>query len=232
MKDSRIFPLKLRAERDNLITAGACRLFQRLASWRYRVKDAPADAEWSLSWRDMAGCFGAGPEKIKRPETIYAWLRELVLHRYLFYCGIHGCPGRSCYRIQFYFPERETLFEWVASRSPRHTQLVVIEGILQDSVSGKNRQLVGGKNRQLVGGKNRAPIYSYSLREEMYNPEGRNSRPASPAQADEGGSNGSLRSNEKAGEETGSLRSKGSAPRPSLPSNWNDLKTKAGLGSS
>jgi hypothetical protein len=217
MKDKRIFPLKLRAERDNLLTAGACRLFLRLASWRWRVKDAPAEAEWSLSWRDMAGCFGDGPERVNKKDTVYTWLRELVLHRYLHYCGLKGCPARSCYRLEFYFPERETLFEWASSRSPQHTQLMVIEGVLQPDAVGrkigqlvgrKNSQLVGRKNSQLVGRKNGPPIYTYSLREEMYYTKGKKFEPRC------------ARKVETTGEGNSSLRSK--APPVEAPKNFFD----------
>src|SRR5437879_1178477 len=107
MKDKRIWAFKRRAEEDNLITAGACRLILRISSWRYCTKHHPADAEFSLSWRHIAAWYdNEGPEVIKNKRTIYGWLREAVLNRYLHYNGRKGCPGQSCYRLDLdYNPE-------------------------------------------------------------------------------------------------------------------------------
>ena len=171
MKDKRIWPFKRRAEEDNLITAGACRLLLRIASWRYCTKHHPADAEFSLSRRHMAAWYDYdGPETIKNRKTIYDWIRELVRNRYLFYNGRKGCPAQSCYKLDLdYKPEPMTLFNWGAEQA---SQIVSIAppvdrktGQLDDQETG---QLDGRKNGKQVGRKIRPPKYSYSLREEMY----------------------------------------------------------------
>jgi hypothetical protein len=214
MKDKRIWEFKRRAEEDNLITAGACRLILRIASWRYCTKHHPADSEFSLSWRSMAAWYdNDGPERVKRKETIYGWMRELVMARYLHYNGRKGCPAQACYRLDLdHKPERLTLFDWAAERGDQ----VVKKSLVRDAgsgvaVGGKNRQLEAGKNRQLdgekkqpledgknrqpVGGKNRAPINRYSLREEMIRPKGRNGG-AARRQLRKNDLAGSLRSSE------------------------------------
>jgi hypothetical protein len=206
MKDKRIWPFKRRAEEDNLISAGACRLILRISSWRYCTKHHPADSEFSLSWRHMAAWYDYdGPEAIKDKETIYGWIRELVHHRFLNYRGRKGCPAQSCFQIDLdYKPERLWLFDWAAEQASRIVQQ-------PPSVGGKTPQLDGGKTPQLdggktppsVGGKNRPPHNLYSLREEMY-PERKKLQARSARAARSGGKNvGSLRS-----------RGKGTPPLP------------------
>jgi hypothetical protein len=208
MKDSRIFAIKLRAEKDNLITAGACRLFLRIATWRYCIKDAPADATFALSWADVARWYGANePESVRNKRTVYGWMRELIHNRYLHYNGLKGCPAKSCYRLEFYFPQPLTLLDWAANRAPQHTSLTVEHGeLLEVQVGQKTTQLVGRKTTQLVGRKTTQqvvqktapPKYSYSLREEMYNTEGKKSQAGSAGTGNEGeGINSSLRSKKR-----------------------------------
>ena len=168
MKDKRIWPFKRRAEEDNLITAGACRLILRLASWRYCTRHHPADAEFSLSWRHMAAWYdNEGPEVIKNKRTIYRWLRELVHNRYLHYNGRKGCPAQSCYRLDLdHKPEALTLFNWAAEKA---SEIVILE-------AQKNAPTVVRKTARQDGHKTPPPILRYSLWEEMNNTKGKKLR--------------------------------------------------------
>ncbi len=180
MKDKRIWEFKRRAEEDNLITAGACRLILRIASWRYCTRHHPADGEFSLTWRDMAAWYDhEGPEAIANEKTIYRWVRELVTNKYLFYNGVKGCPAQSCYRLDLeYKPECLWLFDWAAE----HANKIVPKAPLDTPKKGeldtpKKGESVLRKIGETVRPKIRAPKYSYSLREEMKYPKGKKLEP-------------------------------------------------------
>lgn len=206
MKDARIWPFKRRAEEDNLITAGACRLILRLASWRYCTKHHPADAEFSLSWRHMAAWYdNEGPETIKNEKTIRRWLRELVLNKYLHYNGRKGCPAQSCFRLDLeYQPEPLTLFNWGAEQA---SQVVTVSpkmgALVSPKIGAQVRQKTGGpvhqKSGEPVRPKIRAPQYRYSLREEMY-PERKKLSGAQRRRLKRKNQVGSLRSKESQGD--------------------------------
>jgi hypothetical protein len=181
MRDKRIWEFKRRAEEDNLITAGCCRLLLRLASWRYCTRHHPADSEFSLSWRDMAAWYdNEGPEAVKNERTIYKWMREAVLNRYLFYNGRKGCPAQSCYRLDLdHKPERLTLFDWAATRASQVAQknTELVREKTTELVREKNAQPVARKTTEPVAQKSAAPINRYSLREEMYKTKGKKFEP-------------------------------------------------------
>ncbi len=168
MKDKRVWPFKRRAEEDNLISAGCCRMILRMASWRYCTKYHPADSEFSLSWRHIAAWYdNDGPETVRNRMTIYGWIREAVFNRYLVYCGKKGCPAQSCYRLELsYAPEPLTLFNWGAERAQ---EIVSVAQKTKQLVAQKTKQLVAQKTKQLVVGKieqpvarkNRPPINKY-----------------------------------------------------------------------
>ena len=197
MKDARILHLRIRATADNRMSAGAFRLYVRILDWRYQTRYAPADAEFGISWRELAFWYDNNSEEsISDKQTIYAWLRELVLCGYLFYNGRKGCPAKGCYRLNCNPPDPYLpLFDWGGiSLLP---QRLGVGGKTRQLDGGKTRQLDGGKTRHAVGGKNRPPINSYSLREEMYKTKGKKLS--------------SLRS-EVRGEVSSSLRSKMNPP--------------------
>ncbi len=213
MKDKRIWGFKRRAEEDNFITAGACRLILRIASWRYCTKHHPADSEFALSWRDIAAWYDfEGPEAIKDEHTIYRWMRELVLNHYLFYNGRKGCPPKSCYRLDLDFvPQPLTLFDWAAEQA---NHIVRAHTPNREKVHELNREKVHESTRVQTGksirGKNRAPHIGYSLREEMVQrPKGRNGGAIAPEDGKNGGEiDARSARKDDSGEGVGSLRSK------------------------
>lgn len=194
MNDARIHKFKLRAEKDNAISNGARALILRICTWRYGVKHHAAGADFALSWKDMAAWFGVGMKaSVKDKETIYAWLRELILHRYLYKNELTSCPATRQYRLTFHVPDDLWLFDFWSARGAVIWQRD--GGKTPQLVGEPNHQLEGGKNRQLVGGKIRPPHNSYSLREEMYKTKGKKLRRAGRARQRNGrGKSSSLRS--------------------------------------
>jgi hypothetical protein len=211
MKDKRIWSFKRRAEEDNLISAGACRLILRIASWRYCTKHHPADSEFALSWRDMASWYDLnGPETIRNKQTVYNWLNELVLHRYLFPNELKGSPPKRCYRLDLnYQPSRLALFDWAAENGRE----------VYRPIGGKINQLIGGKINQLIGGKIPPPHNRYSFQEEMLRPKGKKSSGAHARRQEKGGGNnqGSLRSRRKVDLPLGDGQDANAVPISELP---------------
>jgi hypothetical protein len=238
VKDARIFQFKLRAEKDNCISNGARALILRICTWRYGVKYHPADAEFALSWREMAAWFGIGEiASVKHKDTIYRWLRELVLNQYLHYNGLKGSPATACYRLTFHTPKPDWLFDWASSRGAiiwtsvggKNSQLDGGKNSQLDG--GKNSQLVGGNNHQPVGGKNQPPHIGYFPSGRKVNTTGKKIEARSARERRGEDEMASLRSGETKEEIDCSLRSK-RRPGESLEDFMTRCKTESGLTSS
>jgi len=211
MNDARFPKFERRAVKDNTISHLARTIILRIIEWKKGLRYHSPSTEFFMSWRDFSPWLEKGDGicdsivTIHDKGTIYSAIKELVDRHYLYAVGrAKSRDGKSGYRLTFSVPEPEWLFDFYSER-----------GAIIWGAEAKRRLAKAGSDGPEVGGKIPPLHIRYSLREEMYNPKGRNSRPASPAQDDEGGSNGSL-------------RSKASQPQ-ALPSNWQQLKKAAGL---
>jgi hypothetical protein len=197
MKDHRILPFKLRAEKDNAISHGARTLIWRMATFANGAKGYLADQPMGLTWRNMATWFNVRSNGqlsavgVKHKDTIYRWLRELVLNGYLIYCGIKAADNQriAFYKLDLRQREQEWLFDFWSDRGR-------IIWNNHEPIGGKISQPIGGKISQPIGGKIPPPHISYSLREEMNKTKGKKSSVAHARRHKKGGGNnrGSLRS--------------------------------------
>lgn len=94
MKDSRLWQMRLRGERDGKLSHPAFRLLSRLISDRVNSRDG-ADDEFPLPWSLAAVWL-----RLKEDQS-YVYLAELVRCGYLFNAGLRGCPAKTHYKLVF-----------------------------------------------------------------------------------------------------------------------------------
>jgi|GEM_PF-2539263 len=100
MKDKRIIRLKLSAERDHAISAGAFRVLCRIGSKLYVDPKTDVEAAFPLPWPVVALWDGCDDQK-----TAYRRTEELVKAGYLKCDGLRGCPPTNYYFLQFNSPK-------------------------------------------------------------------------------------------------------------------------------
>lgn len=95
MRDKRIIRLKLAAERDASISAGAFHLLCRLCSHLYVDPKTKVDEAFPLPWSKVANwCF------LSDRDTCTSRISELVKSGYLKCDGLRGCPPINYFFLQ------------------------------------------------------------------------------------------------------------------------------------
>lgn len=139
MKDSRLWNMKQRAERDRKLSHPAARLLAILISEQYCDRHFLADDEFPLPWSTVRGWINLGETQC------YAYLRELEQSGYLHPVGVRMCPPTKFYKFAFTAKDSNSP-EFRGIDSPEKRRIISSEK-RANHISipfGKNNGLKGG----------------------------------------------------------------------------------------